>query len=302
MREVVVISGKGGTGKTSLTGAFSSLAGKVVLADCDVDAPDLTLIMNPLNLYREDFSGGSRARIEPSSCTACGTCKEVCRFGALSQDGPPNRKGGKTFRVDPLACEGCGVCSHFCPTGAVRFSPVSNGEWFIATTRFGPMVHARLGIAQENSGKLVNVVRAQARKIAVEKKIGLTLVDGPPGIGCPVIATITGADLVLVVTEPTLSAWHDLSRVNDLTRHFGIKTLLIINKWDLNRELTAELELFSKQTKLQIAGKVAYDQALNEAQLHKKTIVEYQKNGVASEIRRVWIEVTSTLAELDTLP
>lgn len=298
MREVVVISGKGGTGKTSIVGAFAALARNVALADCDVDAPDLGLIVEPFMLRRESFSGGLQAGINVSKCTACGKCVDVCRFGAISNDGPPNDRVRWTSRVDPIFCEGCGVCSHFCPAGAVTLTPVVNGEWFISNTRFGPMVHARLGVAQENSGKLVNVVRTQARKVAVEQNLDLILVDGPPGIGCPVIASITGVDIALVVTEPTLSGIHDLTRVLDLAEHFGIPTLLVINKWDLNRGISKELERLSQERSVKIAGRIPYDPDLTRAQIRKETIVEYSRGVAAAEIRRAWTEVEGAIAEL----
>lgn len=240
--ELVVISGKGGTGKTSIVASFAALAEKVVLADCDVDAADLHLVLNPTVVKREKFSGGSRARIMPGHCTACGKCEEICRFNAIYFDGPGNGKVEKTYRIDPIACEGCGVCAWFCEENAIEFGPVVNGEWFISDTRCGPMVHARLGVAEENSGKLVSLVRTQAKKIADDRRLDLVIIDGAPGIGCPVIASITGADLVLVVTEPTLSGMHDLERVVDLTKHFGIETLVCVNKWDLNEEIASQIE------------------------------------------------------------
>ena len=181
--------------------------------------------LEPRVVRRELFAGGNRARIKAGHCTACGKCEEVCRFDAILFDGPGNGVLEKTFRVDPVACEGCGVCAWFCTEGAIEFGPVVNGEWFISETRFGPMVHAKLGIAEENSGKLVSTVRSNARRIGEERELNLVLIDGSPGIGCPVIASITGANLVLVVTEPTLSGLHDLERVADLTRHFGIPAL-----------------------------------------------------------------------------
>ena len=180
------------------------------------------------------------------------------------------------------------------------FMPVKNGEWYVSRTRFGPMVHAKLGIAQENSGKLVSLVRSEARKIAAEEQFDLVLIDGPPGIGCPVIASITGADLVLVVTEPTLSGLHDLSRVTDLTMHFGIKTLLLINKWDLNRKIASELETFSQQRNVHIVGRISYDNAITEAQINGETVTEHQKHGVAVEIKRAWGKVSKVIDKLDS--
>ncbi len=295
MKELVVISGKGGTGKTSIVASFAALADKAVLADCDVDAADLHLVLEPTVVKREKFSGGSRARIKPGHCTACGKCEEICRFDAIYFDGPGNGKVDKTYRIDPIACEGCGVCAWFCAENAIEFGPVINGEWFISNTRCGPMVHAKLGVAEENSGKLVSIVRTEAKKIADERKLDLVIIDGAPGIGCPVIASITGADLVLVVTEPTLSGLHDLQRVADLTKHFGIETLVCINKCDLNEEVASQIETQVLQRGLKLAGKVRYDRAVTEAQIRKISVVEYSRNGIAGDIRNLWANVRASL-------
>ena len=222
VKELVVISGKGGTGKTSIVASFAALTEKVVLADCDVDAADLHLVLEPKVMRRESFSGGKRARIRTEHCIACGKCEALCQFDAIDFDGPSNGKLDKTFRIDPIACEGCGVCAWFCAENAIEFAPAVNGEWYVSDTRHGPMVHAKLGIAEENSGKLVSTVRKEAGAIAQQRGLELVLIDGSPGIGCPVIASITGADLVLIVTEPTLSGLHDLGRVADVARHFEI--------------------------------------------------------------------------------
>jgi len=302
MKELVVISGKGGTGKTSIVASFAALAEKAVLADCDVDAADLHLVLNPMAIEREKFSGGSRARIMAGHCTACGKCEELCRFDAIYYDGPGNGKVEKTYRVDPIACEGCGVCAYFCTYDAIEFAPAVNGEWFISNTRFGPMVHAKLGVAEENSGKLVSLVRTQAKTIAEERKLELVIIDGSPGIGCPVIASITGANLVLVVTEPTLSGLHDLQRVSDLTKHFGIETLICINKWDLNEELSLKIETQARQRGVMVAGKVRYDRAFTEAQIQRKSLVEYRQDGVAMEVRELWADVLKGIAALNSSP
>jgi len=299
VRELVVISGKGGTGKTSIVASFAALAEKAVLADCDVDAADLHLILEPTLVKREEFSGGSRARILHERCTGCGKCQEVCRFGAIYPDEPDNGKVGKAYCVDPIACEGCGVCAWFCPENAIEFAPAVNGEWFISNTRRGPLVHARLGVAEENSGKLVTIVRTQAKKIAEDRKLDLVIIDAAPGIGCPVIASITGADLVLVVTEPTLSGLHDLQRVADLTKHFGIETLVCINKWDLNEEIASRIEAQARRRGLSSPGRVRYDRAVTEAQIQKKSLVEYQQNGAATEIKQLWADVLKVIAALN---
>jgi len=295
MKELVVISGKGGTGKTSIVASFASLAKDKVLADCDVDAADLHLILEPRILRREKFSGGNRARIISDRCTACGKCEEVCRFGAISHDGIGNTKAGKTPQVDAIACEGCGVCAYFCPEGAIEFAPAINGEWFVSETRCGPMVHARLGVAEENSGKLVSLVRSQAKKIAEKKKLDLVIIDGSPGIGCPVIASITGVDLVLAVTEPTLSGIHDLERIFKLTGHFAIPTLVCINKYDLNEELSSQIEAKSFEMNARVVGKVRYDPAVTKAQIIKASIVEYTGGLVAQQVKALWRNVTYSL-------
>ncbi len=298
-KELVVISGKGGTGKTSIVASFAALAKKAVLADCDVDAADLHLVLDPKIIKREEFSGGSRAKVQPDRCTACGKCEEVCRFDAIDFDGPGHGKTEKTYRVDPIACEGCGVCAWFCPEQAIAFAPAVNGEWFVSQTRHGPMVHAKLGVAEENSGKLVSLVRTQAKKIAEDRKLELVLIDGSPGIGCPVIASITAADLVLIVTEPTLSGMHDLARVADLTKHFGIETLVCINKWDLNEEIASRIEARADQHGLTLAGRVRYDRAVTEAQVERKSLVEYQRDGAANDIKQLWMEVQKTITAPD---
>lgn len=296
MNELVVISGKGGTGKTSIVASFAALARNAVLADCDVDAADLHLILQPKVQSRGRFSGGSAARVMAGHCIACGKCEEVCRFDAVFFDGPGNGKVARTFRIDPLLCEGCGVCAWFCAEKAIEFAPSYNGEWFVSETRWGPMVHAALGVAEENSGKLVTLVRTKAMELAEERKADLVLIDGSPGIGCPVIASITGASLVLVVTEPTLSGLHDLRRVAELTDHFGIPALVCVNKWDLNPEVTAEIERDATRLGHRIVGKVRYDRAVTEAQIRQQAVVEYCQGGSAVDIREVWRSVSQEMA------
>jgi MinD superfamily P-loop ATPase len=301
-KQITVISGKGGTGKTSLVACFAALSRNSVLADCDVDAADLHLVVEPRVIRREPFTGGKRARIKADQCTVCGKCEELCRFDAISFDGSGNSIIEKAFRVDPIACEGCGVCHWFCPADAIEFLPAINGEWFISETRFGPMVHAKLGVAAENSGKLVSIVRSEARRIADERGCDLVLVDGSPGIGCPVIASVTGADLVLVVTEPTLSGLHDLERVADLTRHFGMPTMVCINKWDLNAGMSGNIEAMARQRGLHLAGRVRYDCSVTEAQVQRKTTVEYRQDGSAADIRDLWEQIKAKVGSAGAEP
>lgn len=295
MKELVVISGKGGTGKTSIAAAFAALAHGAVLADCDVDAADLHIVLEPKVGQTSDFSGGKQAAIDPDKCTGCGLCANMCRFEAIYRDGPANDVIEKTYAIDPVACEGCKVCVEFCPVKAIEFNDAVNGQWFISDTRFGPMVHAKLGIAEENSGKLVTLIRRKAREIAEERRLDLILVDGSPGIGCPVIASITGADLVLIVTEPTLSGRHDLERVADLTANFGIRTLLCINKADINPQMTARIGEGARQRGITVVGEIPYDDAFTKAQIMKATVVEYTGGEITERIKALWRQVTYAL-------
>jgi MinD superfamily P-loop ATPase len=292
MKELVVISGKGGTGKTSVVAAFASLASREVLADCDVDAADLHLILQPEIRSRHEFRSGHEACIDQKACSRCGSCLSRCRFDAIRW---ANADGSIVYSVDPVACEGCGVCVDVCPAKAIRFPERVAGEWFISDTRHGPLVHARLGIAAENSGKLVSIVRQQARQLAEEQNRELVLVDGPPGIGCPVIASITGSSLVLIITEPTLSGQHDLQRVVELARHFRIPGVICVNKWDLNPAMSDTIEAAASDMGLEPAGRIRYDRAVTAAQVAGKTVLEYSSDGVAQDIKHLWANVESRL-------
>lgn len=285
MKELTVISGKGGTGKTVITACFASLARNKVMADCDVDAADLHLILEPTVKHREEFRGSRSAFINRELCNECGKCREVCRFEAISDD----------FVVDKISCEGCGVCIHFCPRKAIEFQENLSGEWFISETRFGPLVHAKLGIAEDNSGKLVTLVRHQAGLIAKRDGHQLIIIDGPPGIGCPVIASIAGVDSALVVTEPTLSGIHDMERVISLTAHFKIKTLVLINKYDLNLVVTKRVEDYCLNNRIQLVGKLSFDPVITEAMVEGKSVIEYSDGEVSTEIREVWGNMTIAL-------
>jgi MinD superfamily P-loop ATPase len=296
IRELVVASGKGGTGKTSLLGSFAVLAGRTAMADCDVDAADLHLLLAPEVRRRETFRGGHVAAIDPSRCTGCGLCEPLCRFGAIVRDGAPASSSaghpghacaGAPVRIDPIACEGCGVCVDHCPERAIAFPERVSGEWFVSETRCGPMVHARLGIAAENSGKLVSVVRAEARRIAEAERLHTILVDGPPGIGCPLIASVTGATAVLAVTEPTVSGEHDLERLLALCRHFETPVSVCVNRWDVNPEAGERIEAMARAGGAALAGRIPYDRRVTRAQLEARAVVEVG-GPAADAIRGVW--------------
>jgi MinD superfamily P-loop ATPase len=288
MKELVIISGKGGTGKTSLTASFVALAGRPAIADCDVDAADLHLVLSPVVEERHEFHSGHEAVIRAKACIGCGACLDNCRFGAVRAGDESN--GEAVFVIDPIACEGCGLCVRFCPQEAIDFPERLCGEWMVSRTRYGPMVHARLGVAAENSGKLVSTVRTEARRIAQEKGHSLIIVDGPPGIGCPVIASLTGATLVLAVTEPTVSGEHDLDRVLSLTRHFRIPTAVCVNKWDLNPDMTERIEEKARQSGARVAGRVRYDRAVTLAQMQGRPVVEMDAPCVG-DIMDIWKEL-----------
>jgi MinD superfamily P-loop ATPase len=278
MKQLAVVSGKGGTGKTSLVASLAALSsGRAVIADCDVDAPDLHLILQPTIRERHEFFGMKRAFIDESKCTKCGSCEEHCRFGAVND-----------FRIDPALCEGCSFCKLVCPSEAVALMDRLSGYAYISDTRFGPMVHAELLPGEEASGKLVAMVREMARNLAVSLKWNLVLIDGSPGIGCPVIATLTGVDLALVVTEPTITGEHDLERILGVTEHFGIKTAVCINKHDLNIEAAKHIELFCMERGVNVAGRLPFDPAVVEAMVLAKPVVEL--GGPAAEaISEMWI-------------
>ena len=278
MKQIIIISGKGGTGKTVITGAFAALAKNKVMADCDVDAADLHLLLAPTIRQRHEFRSGSTASINKELCAQCGTCRELCRFDAISDD----------FIVDAVACEGCAFCSFACPENAITMEENVSGEWFISDTRFGPMVHAKLGIAEENSGKLVSLVRQKAKQIAERENADWVIIDGAPGIGCPVIASLSGIDCALVVTEPTLSGLHDAARVIKVARHFDVAVKLVINKYDLNMDMTKKIEDYCSDNNIDVIGKVGFDKSIVMAMLEGKTIIEYPKTAITEEVEGIW--------------
>ena len=287
MKELVVISGKGGTGKTSLTAAFAALAPNAAFADADVDAADLHLLLAPEVRRREEFRSGHAAAIRTEDCVGCGRCAALCRFEAIAPATRPG-DGARTFAVDAGACEGCGVCVWNCPVQAIDFPEQVCGDWFVSGTRFGPLVHARLHPGAENSGKLVSLVREQARETAQRENRDLVIVDGPPGTGCPVIAALTGAAGVLIVTEPTVSGAHDLARVLELANHFNIPAAVCINKWDLSPEQADGIEAAARAAGATPVGRVRYDRAATRAQRLGQTVVEAGPDSLADEIRAVW--------------
>jgi len=284
MKEVVILSGKGGTGKTSIVSSFASLAQNKVLADCDVDAADLHLVLQPVNRENKEFWSGQVAFIDEEKCTECGLCQELCRFNAI-----------KDFKVDPISCEGCGFCSHICPAEAIIMKENLSGHWFISDTRYGPLVHARLEVAQENSGKLVAQVRQRARQIAETDGLDYIISDGPPGIGCPVISSLSGASLALLVTEPTLSGIHDLERVLGVCRHFGIPALVCVNKYDLNEDNTRQIEGYCLGQGLEVVARIPFDNAVTEAIVQRIPVVEYSQGKVTHEIESLWRHITKEL-------
>lgn len=286
MKELVVISGKGGTGKTSIVSAFASLAVNKVLCDADVDAADLHLITDPAVREQHDFFSGHTARIDPDKCTQCGLCRDLCRWQAISGE----------FVVDPIACEGCGVCYYFCPEKAIAFPPTLSGEWFLSDTRFGPMVHARLGIAEENSGKLVTLIRQEGKKLAEANHLDLLLTDGPPGIGCPVIASVGRASAVLIVTEPTVSGYHDMERVVQLSTHFNVPAMVCINKFDLNPDQSQAIEQFAQKNQVTLIGRIPFDPVFTTAMVRGQTIFEYDGDGLAATaVQKIWDRVSREL-------
>ncbi len=285
MRELVVISGKGGTGKTSVAASLAVLSDRPVIADCDVDAADLHLVFQPVVRELKEFYSGHRAVIRDDLCTGCGKCRDLCRFDAVGRvDTAP---GDSVFFIDSTACEGCGACVRFCPVGAIDFPERHCGQWMVSDTRVGPMVHGRLGTAAENSGRLVSLVRSEARRVAAADDRRSIIIDGPPGIGCPVIASVTGATMVLAVTEPTLSGEHDLKRVMELTAHFRIPTWVAINKWDINPEITQRVEREALASGAKLAGRVRYDPGVTEAQMKGMAVVETDAPS-AYDMAKMW--------------
>lgn len=283
LKEIVILSGKGGTGKTTITASFAALSHNSVIADCDVDAPDLHMLIHPKILQIQEFVGAELAEIDAEKCVECGLCQKACRFEAI-----------KDFRVDPILCEGCSTCAVVCPEAAVTMKERISGEAFTSETKYGLLSHALLSPGGTNSGKLVTIVRQNAKEVAEKENCDLILIDGPPGIGCPTIASVTGADVGVIITEPTVSGIHDMKRVLQLLVHFNVHPLVCINKHDLNLQNTKKIKVFCKRQKIDVIGKIPFDPIVTKALVSQSPIVEYSpKTEVSCKISEIWNEILS---------
>ncbi len=282
MRQILVISGKGGTGKTTIVAGFSSLAKNAVLADCDVDAPDFHIILQPKILKEEPFFALRIPRRNESKCIECGKCREACRFDAIDEN----------FNPIPVRCEGCAACAFVCPEKAIEMADREAGKLYLSETRFGPFVHAQLNIGEEASGKLVTEVKKKAKQLAEKEGKELILIDGSPGIGCPVIASLAGVDLAFIVTEPTVSGIHDLGRILEVTKHFKVKAAVCINKFDINERKSNEIEEFCRENKILLVGRIPYNPIVTQAMIELKTVIEFNSKQFGDEIRKIWDELT----------
>jgi len=281
MKQILVISGKGGTGKTILTASFAALAKNKIMVDCDVDAADLHLILHPEIKETHEFRSGKTAVFNPALCTRCGACRQVCRFDAINNE----------CAIDPIDCEGCGLCARICTKGAITMEENHSGEWYISDTQYGPLVHARLGIAEENSGKLVAKVRQVAKELGEKEQRDYVIIDGPPGIGCPVIASLSGIDQAVVVTEPTVSGLHDLKRVVEVAQHFKVKTGVVINKYDLNPENANVIEQYCATIGIEVIGKIPFSKEVSISIVKGIPAVLFCKDGTAEAITAVWEKI-----------
>ena len=286
MKQITVLSGKGGTGKTTITASFAVLAKRAVVADCDVDAPDLHMLLHPEIVETQEFKGSKLAFIDEAKCIKCGLCREKCKFNAITEN----------FTIDPFSCEGCGVCTIVCPTNAITLTERVSGHAYISKTKYGFMAHAMLSPSEANSGKLVTLVRQNAKILAEKENCNLVIIDGPPGIGCPVIASVTGVDAGLVVTEPTMSGIHDLKRALQLLGHFNVQPFVCVNMYDINKDNTERIESFCKENSIEVAGKIPFNPKVVEAMVNGKTIMEYSPEcNVTYEIKRVWKNISKAL-------
>lgn len=287
MIKIAVISGKGGTGKSTISAAFATLNGEVVLADCDVDAANLYLLFNPSHEEEEAFIGGEKALIDYSKCSACQLCIDYCRFGAISMI-------SDRVKISDILCDGCYLCSRICPENAIGMVRNDKSLMYSGSFRNGKMVYGRLAPGEENSGKLVNRVREKAEQTAEENGIGTIILDGPPGIGCPVISTITGVNKVVIVTEPTLSGLHDLQRTVGIVQKFSLPAYVIINKYDLNPDMAGEIEEWCRENEISIAGKLPFDRCMTEAMVEGKSIIEFNPQlSISKKIKIIWNKIVN---------
>ncbi|KAA0007242.1 MAG: (4Fe-4S)-binding protein [Thermoplasmata archaeon] len=285
MRQIAIASGKGGVGKTSIAASFASFA-KAVFADCDVDASNLPIIFKPEIIKKEDFYGMDVASVDESKCIKCMECYNACRFDAITEE----------IEIIEEKCEGCGVCEYVCPVDAIEMVPRKSGEVYVSKSRFGWIVHAELKAGEETSGKLVSVVRQKAMEVAKENGYDLIIIDSSAGIGCPVIASITGVNLVVIVVEPTMAAIHDMKRIMNVANHFKVPYVVCINKYDLNEEKAKEIEEFCKENGIEIVGKIPYNKAFTKAIVNGKSIVEYDE-GLAEIMKKIWENVERKIEE-----
>jgi MinD superfamily P-loop ATPase len=284
MKQITILSGKGGTGKTTITASFAVLANDAVLADCDVDAPDLHMLLHPRIIETKEFRGSKLAVIDETKCVQCGLCREKCRFDAITEK----------LEVAPFACEGCGVCTIVCPVDAITLNERISGHAYISKTEYGWMAHAMLSPGESNSGKLVTLVRQNAKILAQREKNDMIIIDGPPGIGCPVIASVTGVDIGVIVTEPTMSGIHDLERALQMLKHFNVPPIVCINMYDLNKENTGKIVRFCEESGIKVAGKIPFNPIVTKAMVNGKPILEYEpESDVAQEIRKAWKKLSA---------
>ncbi len=290
--ELLILSGKGGTGKTTVTGSFAHLAKNPVIVDCDVDASDLHLLLNPSILEKHPFISGQKAVVETTRCSGCGICEELCQFHAVSM--------GERAEINPMNCEGCSVCAHFCPEDAIELTENHCGEWYISDTAYSKMVHAHLFAGEENSGKLVSFIKQRALETAEETGAELLLIDGAPGIGCPVIASISGCDTILAVTEPSLSGWHDLERILDLAEHFQIICHVCINKFDLNPDLTQTITARCEKRNAAVIGTIPFDPQVVSCQIEGRPVVSAPDSPAALAVTAIWKTLTKKMENRDS--
>jgi MinD superfamily P-loop ATPase len=292
LKQILIISGKGGTGKTVISGALANIVSNKVMADCDVDAANLYLLLKPEIMESVPFYGEKKATVKEESCTGCGLCLPRCRFSAIA----PTPEG--KIKIDPIACEGCGVCAYICPVKAIEMEENIAGHLFVSRTAYGPFVHARLGAGEENSGKLVTEVRKKAREIAEKEGLDYVIIDGPPGIGCPVVASLSGVDLALVVTEPTMSGIYDMDRVIQTARHFGLKTACVLNKFDLNSELSQEIENWCRSNSVPVLARIPFEEKVVRAVIQGLPITEFseaRQSQAVAEIHKLWLKIADAL-------